>query len=121
QVRAVLSVLLDQHLAILGWERANLHPVSDALAIKNGAGIGVLDKRVVKTQLFDDLAVARRAAIDCDHAEERPMLAAQLFHANSDCHTKPHFVVSCQLPRTPWSLFFLLQFFLALLAELGFF
>src|SRR5262245_66623788 len=61
--------------------------------MEDGSGVGVFDEWVVVAQLLDNLAVARRAAVDGHHAEKRPVLAAQLFHADTNCHAN----LVCQL------------------------
>ena len=62
-----------------------LEPIRDPLAVENRSGVGLLDQRIVVSQILDDLAVARCA--NPPHRRERTaMPPPHHLHPNSYCH-----------------------------------
>src|ERR1700685_22136 len=78
--------LLDQGGHVDAGLSADAYPVIDALQIQLHAVFFDADHRIVEAELLDRLPVARRPRIHHANAKERPMLAAQSLHPDSDCH-----------------------------------
>src|SRR5438105_5068308 len=79
-------VFLENHRHVFRRLGPDAHPVLAALGLELHALVGVLDHRVVRTQLLDDPAIARLARIDGYDTEIGPMLATHHLHANPDSH-----------------------------------
>ena len=86
QMRAVGAIFLDQDFHLVGRLSADTQPVIDPLAVQHGAGIGLVDHRVIVAQFFDHSAVARRASVHRTNAIEGSMGATQFLHTNTNCH-----------------------------------